>query len=206
MGLDVTPAQYAAVESYVAVLGRWGRTHNLTAIHQGPPVWTVHVLDCLAALPSVKRYAQQQGWDAPRVLDVGAGAGLPGALWALLQPSWRITCVDAVAKKIAFIQQAAAAMRRDEPKLQLVAHHGRAEHFTQANQQLVVARAFASLADLVRLTRAALAPDGVWAALKGQEPHEEMAALPPDVHVFHVEPLPSPRWGASRCLVWMQPA
>ncbi len=206
LGLDVTDAQYAALEAYVALLARWGATHNLTAVHKGPLVWTVHVLDCLAALSGVSQYAQRQGWDTAKVLDVGSGAGLPGVLWALWQTNWRITCVDAVAKKVAFIQQAAAAMRHHEPNLQLVAHHGRVERLAQATHQLVVARAFASLADLVRLTRGALAPDGVWVALKGEEPHKEMAALPSDVRVFHVEPLPSPRWDASRCLVWMKPA
>jgi 16S rRNA (guanine527-N7)-methyltransferase len=206
LGLDVTDAQYAALEAYVALLARWGATHNLTAVHKGPSVWTVHVLDCMAALSGVSQYAQRQGWGVAQVLDVGSGAGLPGILWALWQTNWRITCVDAVAKKVAFIQQAAVAMRRHEPNLQLVAHHGRVERLAQATHQLVVARAFASLADLVRLTRGALAPDGVWVALKGEEPHKEMAALPSDVHVFHVEPLPSPRWDASRCLVWMKPA
>jgi 16S rRNA (guanine527-N7)-methyltransferase len=166
--------------------------------------WKVHLLDSLAALPSVRREMQARGWSEPQVLDVGSGAGLPGLLWAVMQPTWHITCVDTVAKKMAFVQQTAAAMRRVHSAMQITAKHIRAEALQAQAYHLITARAFAPLPKLVQLTRMALAPGGVWAALKGEAPDQEIAALPEDIQVFHVEPLPSPQWGAARCMVWMQ--
>lgn len=204
LGLSLDASQYAALLCYVESLARWGRTHNLTAIYRGDEVWKVHLLDSLAALPSVRREMQARGWSEPQVLDVGSGAGLPGLLWAVMQPTWHITCVDTVAKKMAFVQQTAAAMRRVHSAMQITAKHIRAEALQAQAYHLITARAFAPLPKLVQLTRMALAPDGVWAALKGEAPDQEIAALPEDIQVFHVEPLPSPQWGAARCMVWMR--
>ena len=203
-GLCVEVDQYAALLCYVEALARWGPTHNLTAIFQGEEVWKVHLLDSLAALPSVRREMQARGWSEPQVLDVGSGAGLPGLPWAVMQPTWHITCVDTVAKKMAFVQQTAAAMRRVRSPMQIATKHTRAEALQAQAYHLITARAFAPLPKLVQLTRMALAPGGVWAALKGEAPDQEIAALPEDIQVFHVEPLPSPQWGAARCMVWMK--
>ena len=205
LGLSLDASQYAALLCYVESLARWGQTHNLTAIYQGNEVWKVHLLDSLAALPSARREMQARGWSEPQVLDVGSGAGLPGLPWAVMQPTWHITCIDAVAKKVAFVQQTAAAMRRVCSPMQVTAKHMRAEAVQAQTYHLITARAFAPLPKLVHLTRAALAPGGVWGALKGEIPDEEIAALPEDIQVFHVEQLPSPAWGAARCVVWMQP-
>lgn len=168
--------------------------------------------------------ARQGGF---HVLDVGSGAGLPGVTLAIALPETlenlgalaqlrsagaadgsctespahvRVTCVDAVAKKAGFIRQVAAELGLST----LQAVHGRIESLAIAPANVITCRAFASLSDTVRLTSRHLAPGGVWMALKGVVPTEEMAALPADIEVFHVEPLRVPHLDAQRCLVWMR--
>jgi 16S rRNA (guanine527-N7)-methyltransferase len=105
-----------------------------------------------------------------------------------------------VGKKAAFIRQVAGSLGLTN----LRAEHGRVESWTGPPCDLVTARAFATLAELVRVTRHTLVAGGQWMAMKGQVPEDEMAELPPDVEVFHVEPLTVPGLGARRCLVWMR--
>ncbi len=136
-----------------------------------------------------------------RLLDVGSGAGLPGVVIAIACPHIQVTCIDAVSKKAAFVQQVAASLGL--PHLRGL--HQRIEQLDTPHD-LVCSRAFASLADFVQGSAKALAPGGVWLALKGKTPTEEMSALGPDVDVFHVEQLQVPGLDAQRCLVWMRPA
>ena len=136
-----------------------------------------------------------------RLLDVGSGAGLPGVVIAIACPHIQVTCLDAVAKKAAFVQQVAASLGLAN----LRGLHQRIEHIDTPHA-VVCSRAFASLADFVRGSANALAPGGVWLALKGKAPTEELSALGPEVDVFHVEQLLVPGLDAQRCLVWMRPA
>jgi 16S rRNA (guanine527-N7)-methyltransferase len=142
---------------------------------------------------------QGQG-GAARLLDVGSGGGLPGVVFAICCPEIDVSCVDTVAKKAAFVQQAAAALQL--PNLHGI--HARVE--TLAGPfDVVSCRAFASLADFTTWSREALAPTGVWLAMKGRHPQDEIDALPAGVQVFHVEPLAVPGLQAERCIVWMRP-
>ena len=138
---------------------------------------------------------------AIRLLDVGSGAGLPGVVIAIACPHIQVTCIDAVSKKAAFVQQVAASLGL--PHLRGL--HQRIEQLDTPHD-LVCSRAFASLADFVHGSAKALAPGGVWLALKGKAPTEEMSALGTEVAVFHVEQLQVPGLDAQRCLVWMRPA
>jgi 16S rRNA (guanine527-N7)-methyltransferase len=139
--------------------------------------------------------------DAPlvRLLDVGAGAGLPGVVVAITCPDVSVTCVDTVAKKAAFVQQVAAALRL--PNLRGL--HARVETLADP-YDVVCSRAFASLPDFTAWSASALAPHGVWLAMKGKHPEAEIQALPSSVKVFHVEPLTVPGLDAERCIVWMR--
>ena len=119
---------------------------------------------------------------------------------AAVEPAWDVTCVDAVGKKAAFVRQVAGELAL--PNLHAV--HARVESLGAQSFDLITARAFASLSDFTRLTRPLLAPDGVWMAMKGLRPEAEIAALAPDVDLFHVEPLAVPGLDAERCLVWMR--
>jgi 16S rRNA (guanine527-N7)-methyltransferase len=132
------------------------------------------------------------------VLDVGSGGGLPGVVLAICRPELDVTCVDAVAKKAAFIQQVAGALALGR----LHGVHARVETLSQT-WPVITSRAFASLADFTLWSESALAADGVWLAMKGKHPDQELAELPAKVRVFHVEPLQVPGLDARRCLVWM---
>ncbi|MBK7516663.1 MAG: 16S rRNA (guanine(527)-N(7))-methyltransferase RsmG [Betaproteobacteria bacterium] len=196
LGLAPTSAQTSALSNYLDLLQRWNATYNLTAVRDRAGMVTQHLADCLAIIPPLQRRATQG-----RLLDVGSGGGLPGVVIATLLPGWDVTCVDAVAKKIAFVRQVAGSLGLPN----LHAEHSRVESLRALPFELITSRAFASLADFTALTRKHLAPGGAWLAMKGRVPDDEMAALPPDVHVFHVEPLHVPGLNAQRCLVWMQP-
>lgn len=195
LGLSVTAAQVAALGEFLNLLQRWNQTYNLTAVREREAMLTQHLADCLTLVPALQRRQPR------RVLDVGSGGGLPGVIIAALLPDCDVTCVDAVGKKMAFVRQVAGALRLPN----LHALHTRVEMMRAPPFDLITSRAFASLADFAALTARNLAPGGVWVAMKGKPPLDEIAALPPDVEVFHVEPLAVPGLDAQRCLVWMQP-
>ncbi|BAO82037.1 predicted S-adenosylmethionine-dependent methyltransferase involved in bacterial cell division [Serpentinimonas raichei] len=198
--LDLSPAQQQCLLDYADWLLKWNRVYNLSALRQPQQVLTHHLLDSLAVCAPVQCQLAALGLaQPPRLLDVGSGGGLPGVVLAIADPALLVRCVDAVAKKALFISQVAAALRL--PNLQ--GQHARVEQIEQPHD-LVLSRAFASLADFTRLSQAALAPQGLWLALKGKWPHEEIAALPPEIEVFHVEPITVPGLDAERCLIWMR--
>ncbi len=196
LGLDLRDAQVQLLLDYVVLLAKWGRVYNLTARLEPTDMLTHHLLDSLAIVKPLRRQCPD---GRLRVLDVGAGAGLPGVVLAICCPDWRVDCVDAVAKKAAFVQQVAVSLRL--PNLR--GRHSRVEQLTE-RYPLVTSRAFASLADFTQWSTQALAEGGVWVAMKGKYPADEIAQLAPPVRVFHVEPLVVPGLDAERCLVWLQ--
>jgi len=204
-GLDVLAlvlddAQVAALLDYIALIQKWTKVYNLTAVRGPHDMLTHHVLDSLAVVGPLRQQLQTLGLGlAVRVLDVGAGAGLPGVVLAVCEPAMTIHCVDTVAKKAAFVQQAAVSLKLAN----LRGIHARVESVTEP-YDVVCSRAFASLADFTRWSALALAPAGVWMAMKGKHPDAELAALAANVVVFHVEPLQVPGLDAQRCLVWMR--
>ena len=200
LALELGEAQLAQLMEFLALLQKWNKVYNLTAVRDPQEMLTHHLLDSLAAVPPLRRHIAQAGLVAPvRLLDVGSGGGLPGVVFAICCPGVDVSCVDTVAKKAAFIQQAAAALRL--PNLHGI--HARVESLA-GPFDVVSCRAFASLPDFTAWSHSALAPHGVWLAMKGKHPQDELAALPSDVQVFHVEPLQVPGLGAERCIVWMR--
>ena len=200
LGLDLDVLALERLRDYQALLQKWGKVYNLTAVRDPAEMLTHHLLDSLAVVSPLRRHAQACGLAAPRVLDVGSGAGLPGVVVAICCPEMQVSCVDTVAKKAAFIQQVAVSLRL--PNLRGI--HARVENL-QGPFDLVTSRAFASLPDFVHWSEGALAPgQGVWLAMKGRHPADEIAALPAAVEVFHVEQLQVPGLDAERCLVWMR--
>lgn len=200
LGLELTEAQVQTLLAYQDWVAKWNRVYNLTALRDPQEMLTHHLLDSLAVVQPLRRHLAQRGQGAqPRLLDVGSGAGLPGVVLAITCPELDVSCVDTVAKKALFIQQVAAALRL--PNLHGV--HARVETLTQPFD-VVTSRAFASLVDFTQWSAGALAGQGVWMAMKGKVPQDEMAALPAGVEVFHVEPLSVPGLDAERCIVWMR--
>ena len=200
LAVDLKPAQRQALLDYLALLQKWNQVYNLTAVRDPQAMLTHHLLDCLAAVAPLRAQLASLASPGPiRLLDVGSGAGLPGLVLAICLPQLQVDCVDTVAKKSSFIQQAALTLG--------LAHlrglHARVESLGAA-YHVVSARAFSSLADLVAGSDKALLPGGLWMAMKGKTPDEEIQALPPQVQAFHVEPLQVPGLDAQRCVVWMR--
>ena len=197
LGLSLSALQQQQLLDYMGLIQKWNKVYNLTALRDPADMLTHHLLDSLTAVAPLRRHAQGQ---AVRVLDVGSGGGLPGVVLAICMPKLAVTCVDTVAKKAAFVQQVAVSLKL--PNLRGV--HARVESLTDP-YQVICSRAFASLPDFVTWSRSALAEGGVWMAMKGKHPQDELAALPPEVQVFHVEPLAVPGLDVDRCMVWMKP-
>lgn len=209
LDLSLSDAQVASLLAYQALIEKWNKVYNLTAVRDPDDMLTHHLLDSLAVIAPLRRQlalmsplvVNDGATDhALRLLDVGSGAGLPGVVIAICCPKIQVDCVDTVGKKAAFIQQAAVTLKL--PNLRGV--HARVENLTD-KYQVISSRAFASLVDFTRWSSQALASQGVWLAMKGKHPDDELATLPPDVEVFHVEHLAVPGLDAERCLIWMKP-
>ena len=200
MGVELTPTQLDQLQRYLALVQKWNKVYNLTALRDPADMLTHHLFDSLSAIAPLQRQLAQMGIPLAqaRLLDVGSGAGLPGVVMAICCPGLSVACVDTVGKKAAFVQQVALELRL--PNLRVV--HARVESLTE-QFDVVSSRAFASLVDFTTWSRAALAPHGVWLAMKGKHPADEIAALPTDVAVFHVEQLHVPALDAERCIVWL---
>ena len=198
LGVALDARQQQQLLDYLALIAKWNRIYNLTAIRDPAEMLTQHVLDCLAIVRPLHR---ELGERAFRVLDVGSGAGLPGVVIAIALPAASVTCVDTVAKKATFVRQVAAELKLTN----LHAAHARVEAMAPAAADVITSRAFASLHDFVSLTRPHLAPGGRWMAMKGKPSADELATLGDDLEVFHVEQLSVPGLDADRCLVWTRP-
>lgn len=202
LGLALSGGQIDQLLAYQDLIAKWNKVYNLTSVRDPAEMLTHHLLDSLAAIPPLLR--QTEGRPV-RLLDVGSGGGLPGVVIAITCPQIEVHCVDTVLKKATFIQQVAASLRL--PNLRGI--HARVESLTAeqgGGYDVVCSRAFASLVDFTTWSRTALKPDGVWMALKGKHPADELAALPASVAVFHVEQLQVPGLGAERCIVWLRGA
>ena len=183
---------------YLDLLSRWNATYNLTGVHKASDMLVLHLADCLAIVPPLRR----QFGDPLRlrILDVGSGAGLPGVVLSIAAPQAAVFCVDKVAKKTAFVRQLAGELALGN----LRAEHARVEALDAGFFDVVVSRAFTSLAGFVELTAAQLDSAGVWLAMKGKHPDDELKAMPGYAEVFHVEPLRVPGLDAQRCLIWIR--
>jgi 16S rRNA (guanine527-N7)-methyltransferase len=197
LNLSLSDEQFQHLLGYLALIQKWNKVYNLTALRDPADMLTHHLLDSLTAVVPLSRHTQGQ---PTKVLDVGSGGGLPGVVLAICMPELKVSCVDTVAKKAAFVQQVAASLKLSN----LRGIHARVETLTDP-YPVICSRAFASLPDFVTWSRPALAEGGVWMAMKGKHPLGEIDALPADVKVFHVEPLTVPRLDVERCMVWMRP-
>lgn len=198
--LELSEWQIQQLLDYQALIAKWTQVYNLTAVRDPAEMMTHHLLDSLAAIAPLRRHLQESGLEnASRLLDVGSGAGLPGVVIAICCPTVAVTCVDTVAKKAAFIKQAALALKLPN----LTGLHARVESIDQPFD-VICSRAFASLVDFTQWSASALAGQGVWMALKGKYPADELAALPPEVTMFHVEQLQIPGLNAERCILWLR--
>ncbi|MDP9881683.1 16S rRNA (guanine527-N7)-methyltransferase [Variovorax boronicumulans] len=193
LGVALSDTQGEQLLAYGTLMLKWNKVYNLTAVRDPAGVMTHHLLDSLAAVAPLQREWAGKG----RLLDVGSGGGLPGVVIAIMRPDIEVSCLDAVAKKAAFVQQVAAEL--ELPNLRGL--HARVESLA-GSYEVISSRAFASLPDFFNGSVHLLAPGGVWLAMKGKVPTDELAALPAGVAVFHVEQLTVPGLDAERCIVW----
>lgn len=196
--VQLSDVQAGKLTDFAGLLTKWNRVHNLTARHSPAKILSHHLLDSLSIVPELRRIAAGR---PVRILDVGAGGGLPGVPIAIAMPEVQVTAIDRVQKKTAFIQQAGVELGLRN----IEAVHGRVEDYGAAQFDVIVSRAFAALAEMVRLTGHLVARGGCWAAMKGAHPAEEISALPSTVDLVRAVKLRVPLLGAERHLVVLRP-
>jgi 16S rRNA (guanine527-N7)-methyltransferase len=195
MGLAIEPATQSRLVSYLKLLDKWNKVHNLTAIRDTTQMVVLHLLDSLAALPYLG--------ETRNVLDVGSGAGLPGIPLALARPDLSVTLLDSNHKKVAFLTQAKGELQLGNVAVACE----RVERWRPgARFDLVISRAFAELADFVALAGHLVAPEGAMLAMKGVYPHDEIARVPATHRVDRVVELHVPTLEAQRHLIFVRAA
>ena len=195
LGLSLSRDACAKLVDYVALLGKWNRTYNLTAIREPARMVTHHLLDALAVLPHLPQDPRL------RVLDVGTGAGVPGIPLAIARPEWNVVLVDSNRKKAAFVTQ--AAIELSLPNVRVIAM--RVEDLQlESPFDVVISRAFAGLTTFAEASAGHLAPNGKLYAMKGVLPADEIAALPPAIGVDATIPLHVAGVDAERHLIVMR--
>ena len=192
LGLALPPDGETRLLAYLALLDKWNRVYNLTAVREPERMVSHHLLDSLTVVPY---------FTGPTVLDVGSGGGLPGIPLAIARPDLQVTLIDSVAKKTAFLLQAKAELGLDN----LAVATGRVEDFQhEAGFDNITSRAFSDLREFVTLTRHLLKPGGRWLAMKGLYPNEELSMLTPGVKVSANHSLLVPGLEASRHLIVLE--
>ena len=191
--LDLSEKQHEQLLDYLALLFKWNSVYNLTSVRDPMQMMTHHLLDSLAAVPAF--------CGAQNVLDVGAGGGLPGIVLAIARPEMKVSLIDTVHKKTAFLTQVKA-----ELELANVTVYTMWVENLQVPQQfdVITSRAFADLSDFVNWSGHLLAEGGKFIALKGTAPREEQERLPSDWKVEKLESLQVPGLQAERHLVFIQ--
>jgi 16S rRNA (guanine527-N7)-methyltransferase len=193
MNIALSDAQQGQLMDYLALLAKWNSVYNLTSLRDPLQMVTHHLLDSLAAVPAFE--------GAVNVLDVGAGGGLPGIVLAIARPGMKVSLVDTVHKKTAFLTQVKAELGLAN----VTVYTARVEQL-QAPQKfdVITSRAFADLSDFVNWSGHLLAEGGRFIALKGVAPEDEQQRLPGEWKVSGLKPLQVPRLGAERHLVFIE--
>ena len=193
MRLDISPAQQQKLLDYLALLQKWNKTYNLTALRDPAQMISHHLLDSLTILPYLA--------NAQSMIDVGSGGGMPAIPAAICRPDLRITMVDANSKKTTFLRQAIIELGLDNAAVS----NSRVEDWRDNQANIVTSRAIAELADFVRLTRHLLGENGHWVAMKGVYPQDELFRLPENVAAYQIDPVHVPTLNAERHIVLLRP-
>lgn len=188
LGITLSTDAQNKLLDYLALLHKWNKVYNLTAIRDPQQMVSNHLLDSLAVMPHL--------WPS-RWLDVGCGAGLPGVVLAIALPDWQFTLLDSNSKKTSFVQQ--AIIELGLPNASVLC--ARVEEWQPPERfDGIISRAYTELGDFLRSTRHLMAEHGRWAAMKGS-PEQELAGVPGGCRVERVIPLQVPGLQAARSLV-----
>ena len=189
MALNLNNYQVEQLISYLDLLVRWNKSYNLTSVREPETMVTRHLLDSLSLMPFI---------DKVRYLDVGSGAGLPGIPLAIAFPNSHFDLLDSNGKKTRFLFQVKIALGLDNVEV----HHSRVEHFTPTDPyDVVLSRAYSSLAQFVQGCSHLVIPGGQWFAMKGEMPNEELRELPDDIIMEQGYPLAVPGGGQRHLVV-----
>ena len=192
MGLDVPAAQQEKLMAYLALMNKWNSVYNLTSLRDPMQMVTHHLLDSLAAVPAIA--------DAKNVLDVGAGGGLPGLVLAIARPDIKVSLIDTVHKKTAFLTQVKAELGLSN----VTVYTMKVQDLKAGPFDVITSRAFADLSDFVNWSGHLLAEGGQFIALKGTAPSEEQERLPAEWRVRESRPIKVAKLEAERHLVFIE--
>lgn len=206
LGLSLSDQQNKQLLRYLALLLKWNKAYNLTAIRDSREMVKLHLLDSLALIPQLELLPEASCAHGAQWLDVGSGGGLPGIVLAIMRPDINFTLMDSNGKKTRFLQQV---------KLELALNNlsvvkSRVESFQKPGEDekkfaVICSRAFASLQDMINWSQHLLAPEGVYFAMKGQQPKDELQALPANIQLFHSKSLQVPGVEGERHIIILQP-
>lgn len=201
LNLTAQEDQKRALLDYADLILKWNKTYNLTALNKPEEIWVQHIFDSLSVVAPLNHFIREHNISNPIVYDVGSGAGLPGVVLSVMCPHIKVTCVDAVGKKVAFIKYAAGALRLKN----LNAVHQRIEAWQVQPAHIVISRAFTSLANFVTWAGQHVQLGGCLVAMKAHLSDQELTefATQASWQINRVQRLDVPRLDATRCLVWI---
>ena len=192
LALDLDDKQHEQLLDYLALLFKWNSVYNLTSLRDPMQMVTLHLLDSLAAVPAFA--------EAANVLDVGAGGGLPGIVLAIARPAMKVSLIDTVHKKTAFLKQVKAELEL----VNVTVYTAKVQELQVEHKfDVITSRAFADLSDFVNWSGHLLAEGGKFIALKGVAPPEEQERLPAPWKANDLQPLRVPGLDAERHLVFI---
>jgi len=202
LGLNLSAANLADLELFLQEMSRWNQVHNLTAIEGEPDSIQLHLIDSIAVLPVLRRFLKTS---SPKIADLGSGGGLPAIPIAIVEPEWRLSLIEAVRKKTAFLQHARGSLKLKNINILSERVENAAMH-QKGQFDAVISRAFTSLARFLELSFPFLKPDGLVFAMKGKRADEEMQEVcMNDWRLLADEPLRIPNLSVERRILVLSP-
>lgn len=202
LGLNLSDANFAHLELFLQEMGRWNQVHNLTAIENQEDSVRLHLIDSIAVLPVLRQYLTTP---SPKIADLGSGGGLPAIPIAIIQPEWRLSLIEAIRKKTAFLQHVRGKLKLKN--IEVISDRVENVAVQQAGQfDAVISRAFTNLARFLDLSLPLLKPNGLVFAMKSKRADEEMAQVSKeDWHLLADEALSIPNMPVERRLLVLSP-
>jgi 16S rRNA (guanine527-N7)-methyltransferase len=202
LGLNLSEANIADLELFLQEMGRWNQVHNLTAIEDQADSVRLHLIDSIAVLPVLRQFLKSPN---PRIADLGSGGGLPAIPIAIIQTDWRLTLIEAIRKKTAFLQHVRGKLKLKN--IEVLSERVENVALQQPGQfDAVISRAFTNLARFLELSLPLLKPDGLVFAMKAKRADEEMADVcKDDWRLLADEALFIPNLSVERRLLVLSP-